>query len=398
MTGFRFSVFLILILLLYGLINFWIGRRGRQWLPGYIPFLNGRFYWVVLSAEALAYPVGRFGREILPWEISSLLTFTGSFWLGAIIYFTLALLFIDVVRLLGRTTGIFKPPAQVILKSPAVGLAVLLLVAGIMAYGWWNARSPRVTHYSVHVPRQAGEVQNLSLVAVSDLHLGEVVNRPRLEKLVNMINDMNPDLVLLPGDIIEETPVPFVRQDMAAVIRGLAPKYGVYAVTGNHEYIGGRVEEIISQLEGAGVKVLRDQQEKVADSFYIVGRDDLTGGRFTGKPRLELNDLLTGMDPSLPVILMDHQPTMRGRDPEPGVDLKISGHTHRGQFFPFNLITRKIYETDWGYLKRGELNMVVTSGYGTFGPPIRVGSRPEVVLIDIQFGTGPLSSEDKPME
>lgn len=68
--------------------------------------------------------------------------------------------------------------------------------------------------------------------------------------------------------------------------------------------------------------------------------------------------------------------------------MKIYGHTHRGQFFPFNLITRKMYETDWGYLKRGELNAVVTSGYGTFGPPIRVGNRPEVVMIDIQFRSG----------
>lgn len=73
------------------------------------------------------------------------------------------------------------------------------------------------------------------------------------------------------------------------------------------------------------------------------------------------------------------------------MDLKISGHTHRGQFFPFNLITKRIYENDWGYLKMEELNMVVTSGYGTFGPPIRVGSRPEVVLVDIQFGTRPES-------
>lgn len=281
-------VFIIVILLVYGLINYWIGRRGRQWLTGYFSNVNIRLYWVVLCVTAIAYPVGRFGREILPWEISSLLTIAGSFWLEAIIYFTLALLFIDAVRLLGRITGIFKPPAQVILKAPAVGLAVLLLVAGLMAYGWWNARSPRITHYSVYIPRQAGEIKNLSLVAVSDLHLGEVVNRPRLEKLVNMINDMNPDLVLLPGDIIEETPVPFTRQDMAGVIRRLSPKYGVYAVPGNHEYIGGRSEEIISRLEGAGVKVLKDRQVKVADSFYLVGRDDLTGVRFTSKPRLEL--------------------------------------------------------------------------------------------------------------
>ncbi|KJS02514.1 MAG: hypothetical protein VR68_02655 [Peptococcaceae bacterium BRH_c4a] len=397
MTGFGFTVFIILIFLLYGLISYWIGRRGRQWLTGYFPNVNVSLYWVVLCVAAIAYPVGRFGREILPWEISSLLIIAGSFWMGAIIYFTLALLFIDAVRLLVRITGIIKLPAPVFLQAPVVGLAVVLLVAGTLAYGWWNARSPRITQYNVNIPR-AGEVQNLKLVAVSDLHLGEVVNRRRLEELVNMINDMDPDLVLLPGDIIEETPVPFARQDMASVIRSLSPKYGVYAVPGNHEYIGGRAEEILSRLEGAGVKVLKDRKVKVADSFYIVGRDDLTGGRFTGKPRLELNDLLTGMDLSLPVILMDHQPAMRGRDPEPGVDLKISGHTHRGQFFPFNLITKKIYETDWGYLKRGELNMVVTSGYGTFGPPIRVGSRPEVVFIDITFGTGPLSSEVKPME
>ncbi len=386
MSRFNFTVFFTVIFLLYGLISYWIGRRGRQCLPGNIPLIYIRVYWVLFCAVVLAYPLGRFGREFLFGEISSFLIIVGSFWMGAIIYFIPVLLFIDAVRLVVKITGAFKHTAPVFLTAPAVGLAVLLLVGGTMAYGWWNARSPRITHYSVNIPR-AGEVQNLTLVAVSDLHLGDLINRSRLEKLVDMINGINPDLVLLPGDIIDETPLPFVRQDMAGVLLRLSPKYGVYAVPGNHEYIGGSVEEIVSRLERAGIKVLRDQQVKVA-GIYIVGRNDLSGGRFTGKPRLELSDLMAGLDPSLPVILMDHQPSLRGRDPEPGVDLKISGHTHRGQFFPFNLITRKMYETDWGYVKRGELNEVVTSGYGTFGPPIRVGSQPEVVIIDISFGTG----------
>lgn len=388
-TTSTFTYFFIIATLIYLPINLWVGIRGWQSIGRNIPLLNAKIYWLIFWLTALSYPVSRFGREVLPPEVTGPLTLVGSFWLGAVIYFILALLVIDGIRLLDRLFG-FLPRRY--FQGPAVamvtGLTVVVLVAGVFAYGWWNARHPVLTRYSVTIPKQAGELKELRLVAVSDLHLGYIVNRARLDQMVDMVNGLEPDLVLLPGDVIDETPAPFVEQEMASSFRRLAPQYGVYAAPGNHEYIGRRFDEIVKHLQEAGIQVLVDSTVKIAGSFYIVGRNDPTGQRFTAHKRMELEELLKGLDPSLPVFLMDHQPSRKGSGDEQGADLKISGHTHRGQFFPFNLITGKMYETDWGYLKRGELNAVVTSGYGTFGPPIRVGNRPEVVLIDIQFGSG----------
>lgn len=375
--------------LVYILLNWWIGLRGWQSLFRHIPFINIYAYWLFFWLLALSFPAGRFGRDFLPSAVSGFLSLAGSFWFGAVLYFSMALLAVDSFRFLGRVTGLLpREFSKGTLAAAVTGIVVILLVSGVFLYGWWNARSnTRISHYQVSIPKQAGDLKQMSVVVASDLHLGAMVGRDRLELLIDTINSLEPDLVLLPGDIIEETPVPFEELGMAESLRRLNPRLGVYAVPGNHEHIGRKFDEILKSMRQAGIEVLVDRSVKVADSFYIVGRDDRTGERFTGKKRMELEALMAGLDPALPVILMDHQPSLKGQEPEKGVDLKIAGHTHRGQFFPFNLITSRMYEIDWGHLRTGDFNSVVTSGFGTFGPPIRVGSSSEIVRLDIVFGS-----------
>lgn len=382
-----FRSFFAVILFLFVLINLWIGLRGWQAIGRHIPFINVKIYWLVFWVVALSYFAGRFGRGVLPDGPAQFLTLVGSYWMGFMIYFALALLVFEIIRLLNRLFGFL--PAGVSLNprlSLAAGLMVVFLVGGIVAYGWWNARSPQVRHYSINIPKEAGSLKELRVVAVSDLHLGNIVHNGRLLKLVDTINQLNPDLILLPGDMVDENPGPLVEQDMMATFRQLAPKYGIYAVPGNHEYIGRKSEEIMRHLQGAGIKVLRDQSVKIADSFYLVGKDDRSHRYFEGLERSGPGDPFKGLDGSLPVILMDHQPSLKNQPPEAGVDLKLSGHTHRGQLFPFNLVTRRMYEVDWGYLRQGDLQVIVSSGFGTWGPPIRVGNTPEILEIDIKFG------------
>lgn len=384
----NFMIFFLLFLLVYLLLNWWVGLRGWQSLIRHIPFVNIYAYWLFFWLLALSFPVGRFGRDFLPAGVSSFLSLAGSFWFGAVLYFSMALIAVDSLRFLGRVAGLLpRELSKNTLAAAVVGIVVIVLVSGVFVYGWWNARNTQISNYQVNVSKNAGELKRMRVVVASDLHLGAAVNKNRLDRLVEIINRLEPDLVLLPGDIIEESPVPFDEQGMAESLRRLSPRFGVYAVPGNHEYIGRKFDEIVNSLQQAGVEVLVDRSVKVADSFYIVGRDDRTGERFTGKKRMELEGLMTGLDPSLPVILMDHQPSLKGQGPEKGVDLKIAGHTHRGQFFPFNLITSRMYEIDWGYLRVGDFNSVVTSGFSTFGPPIRVGSKSEVVSLDIVFGS-----------
>ncbi len=372
-----------LILFLYGMLNYYIGERGAQSFSRLVP--NIRIYWFVFWVISLAYPAGRFGQKFLPAGISRTLTVAGAYWLAAMFYFILILLVIDLVKPLDNRFGFLPGILRNRGLAPAGGLIVLILVTGIVLYGYWNARMPQVRHYDLTIAKKAGSLQQLHVVMVSDIHLGTIVHNGRLIKLTDMINRLKPDLVLLPGDVIDEDIQIFEEQQMADTFRRLCTKYGVFAVQGNHEYISGYADEAMHYLKEAGVHVLRDDYRKVADCFYIVGRDDRIRERFGSGRRLELAALMQGIERSLPLILLDHQPFHLQEAQQQGVDLQLSGHTHAGQLFPIRLITRRLFETDWGYLWKGSLQIIVSSGFGTWGPPIRTGNRPEIVDIVIHF-------------
>jgi len=269
------------------------------------------------------------------------------------------------------------------IPAPYKGLAAVILVIVTLLYGGWNAQNPRVVNYNLEIPKKAGEIQELQVVMVSDLHLSKVVHNGRLKEMVDKINALNPDLVLMPGDLIQDAQF-FVEQNMVETFGELKPKRGTFISLGNHEYYGGEVKETVDSLERAGIHVLRDSYAKVFDSLYIVGRDDPAVGR-SGALRKDLKVILDGVDKSLPIILLNHQPIELNEAQKEGVDLQVSGHTHGGQIFPANLVTSRLFEQDWGYLRKDTLQLIVTSGYGTWGPAMRIGNTPEIVNILITF-------------
>lgn len=218
----------------------------------------------------------------------------------------------------------------------------------------------------------------------SDLHLGTILGRSFLNDLVDKINALKPDIILLAGDIIDEDINPVIKNNVGEELVRLKSKYGVFAITGNHEYIGG-VKTAVQYLTAHGINVLRDRYEKVAGSFYVVGREDRSIRQFAGKQRKNLNELLAGIDKSLPIIMMDHQPFGLNEAFENGIDLQFSGHTHNGQLWPINFIIEKIYDLAWGYEVRGDTHYYVSCGVGGWGPPIRTGSRPEIINFKINF-------------
>jgi len=221
------------------------------------------------------------------------------------------------------------------------------------------------------------------LVLVSDVHLGTIIRNSRLLKIVDEINRLNPDVVLIPGDLIDEDITPVVEQNMAESLKQIRSKYGVFACTGNHEYFSG-VEQTVSYIQQSNITVLQDSVVKIAGVLYLIGRKDLMVEKFSSG-RKSLKELVKGLDLNLPVILMDHQPFHLEEAEQNGIDLQLSGHTHHGQIFPFNLITKKVYEKSWGYLKKGETHYYISCGVGTWGPPVRIGNTPEIVLITLLF-------------
>lgn len=379
----QFLVFFTVFLSVYSLANFYVGLRGWQAFHSLPAFPGGRFYSVVFILVAFAYILERILGDYLPGPLNTLLAVGGGVWMAALYYLTLFCLLFDLLRLANRLVGFV--PANWRLSPTGIGGGIVLIVACILAYGAWNATHTVWRSYEIELDKTAGDLQELRIVMVSDIHLGKVIDNHRLQFLVDQINARRPDLVLLAGDVIDEDIGHFIDQDMASTFRKLQSRFGVFAVLGNHEYIGRETEAAIELMRSGGITVLRDSYFIVENRFVIAGRDDWDRQRFLGSPRQPLTQWLQGIDPALPLFLMDHQPRELAAALAAGVDLTVSGHTHRGQLYPNHWVTQRLYEIDWGYLQKGSLHAIVSSGFGTWGPPVRTSAKSEIVEIKVKF-------------
>ncbi|WP_025692459.1 metallophosphoesterase, partial [Paenibacillus zanthoxyli] len=172
------------------------------------------------------------------------------------------------------------------------------------------------------------------------------------------------------------------RHRMSEQLGKLKARYGVFAVLGNHEYYGGDIKKYTDLMNEVGIHVLQDEVAETA-GVYIVGRKDKAAESMDSEGRKSVASLLEGLDLTRPVIMMDHQPTGFEAAAKAGVDVLLSGHTHRGQIAPIHWITRRLFELDWGYLNKENLHVIVSSGYGTWGPPIRLASRSEIIGLSL---------------
>lgn len=379
-----FVISVLLVSIMYGFLSYYVGNRILQILTSYKIYYNSKIYWILFWIIDFSYIAARFSGNILPPTVLKYITTIGAFWLAVMLYFFMLcpirdlIIFIIGKKIKNRTEKFEK------LKKIS-GSAVIISVFIIITYGYINATHPRIHHYDINISKSAGNYKDLHIVMVSDIHLGTIISNSRLEKLINSTNKLNPDIILLPGDVIDEDIAPFVKQNMKDTFSKLHPKLGCYAILGNHEYAGKHQDEIIKKLTEANVNILKDKSVKIDNSFYIVGRDDISGEKFNNKKREQLSKLMRNFDTSLPVILMDHQPKDFKEAVSQRVDLQLSGHTHAGQIFPGSLITKASFEDYWGYMKKGNLQVIVSSGYGTWGPPIRTGNYPEIVDIMVHF-------------
>lgn len=390
-----FAVFFSIFLTLYTLIQIFIGIHGWKILKAFQIPLSPIIYWVAFGLLAYSYILSRAGNHTLPEPIYRALHSVGAYWLGAMLYLFLFFLVFDGMYLIFQLLAWISPyrgPAE-ILKFPQVhrilGGMALLSVISLLIWGTLEARSPRVTHYSLEIAKPQGSRNPLRIVFVSDIHLGTLIGKQRLEALVNQIESLQADVVLLGGDVLDEDLGPFIQQNMTETLARLRPPLGLYAIPGNHEYIGRHLKEFSQYLQTAGVRILIDEKVQLDGSITLVGRDDRAAERFDGHKRKPLSQLMEDVDSRKPIILMDHQPFGLEEAEQAGIDLQLSGHTHRGQIWPNQLITQKVYELDYGYKKKGSTHVIVSSGYGTWGPPLRIGSPPEIVVIDLSFQSEP---------
>lgn len=378
----NFIIFFSVVLTVYGLINFYIFIRGWQAFPKDSPLRM--YYLAVFLILSISYVAGRILEKNSISAVSDTLIWTGSFWLGYMVYLLLGVVFIDLLRLLNYLFHFFpdfvtRDWART-KQITAIAIAVISLI--VVIAGRINAVTPRLYSQNLKINKKAGQLKQLNIVAASDIHLGTIIGNGRLLGMVDRINSLNPDIILLVGDIMDEDLGPVIKQNLGETLKGLNAKYGVFAITGNHEFYGG-VDAATRYLNDHGVQMLRDKTIKINNSFYLIGRDDRTRNQV--KMRKTIPELMDGMDKNLPIILMDHQPFGLDEAAENGVDLQLSGHTHHGQLWPFNFITNRVYEVSWGFKKKGNTNIYVSSGFGGWGPPIRTGNRPEIMQFKLTF-------------
>jgi uncharacterized protein len=365
----RYLLNFMFIIIVYASLTFYIGWNGWVWLHTAYELNNKWIYSFIVGLISLSYIIGHFLKSVPLFKI------IGSYWFGLFQYAILFLPLSNLVAFLLILTGL--PTTSVIYW---VGGAVFLALVILFFYGTYNAYSPVVRTFSLVIPKQVGELKELRIAMASDMHFGRLSGIRHVRRLVREVNALKPDIILLPGDIIDDDPVPFTQKKMGNVMKELSAPLGVYGVLGNHEYYGGGIPTFLQEMERIGINILLDQVIKVGDSFYLAGRKDKTDSN-----RLSIENLLVDIDPSLPIIMMDHQPAEITQAQVNLVDLLLSGHTHRGQMAPNHLITKRIFENDWGYLQKSQLHTIVSSGYGFWGPPLRIGSRSEIIQIDITF-------------
>jgi predicted MPP superfamily phosphohydrolase len=267
--------------------------------------------------------------------------------------------------------------------SPSVKISFfvpLIFALAAAGYGYLEAKGIRLEHITIETSKIPEEMSGLRIVQISDVHIGLIVREHRLRNILDKVKKVNPDLLVSTGDLVDGQLNRL--EGLAEILQNIRPVFGKFAITGNHEYYAG-LDQSLAFIKEAGFTILRGRSVEIEGSVNIAGIDDKTGmqfGRYKGGTEKEV---LSGLDPGNFTILLKHRPLIE--DTSLGLfDLQLSGHTHKGQIFPFSLITKLYYPKHAGYMSLPENSQLyISRGSGTWGPPIRFLSPPEVTVIEL---------------
>ncbi|WP_289301862.1 metallophosphoesterase [Sporofaciens musculi] len=392
----------ILLSPLYVLVNAYIIRWIIRWLSTcrheFRRFRSRLIVSMVYLFFASAMGVGFF----LPsGGVKRFFVKIGNYWLGVLLYTILVVGAADVIHvLLKRSKKINQEKLRSFKVFVASGIICAVGIAVLSIWGMVNAGNIRTTKYEAVIDKKAGNLKQMKVVMAADLHMGYNIGCEHIQKMVEKINAQEPDLVVFAGDIFDnEYEALEDPKKLIEILQGIKSKYGVYACYGNHDIkekilagftFGGsqkkesdiRMDEFLKE---AGITLLRDEAVLIGDSVYLYGRPDRQRPGRDIKTRKTPEEITAGMDLSKPVFVIDHQPKELQELADAGVDLDLCGHTHDGQVWPGNLTIRLMWENACGYLKKGDMHNIVTSGVGIFGPNMRVGTIAEICSVTVKF-------------
>ena len=306
--------------------------------------------------------------------------FTGYTWMGVLFLFCSAAIPIDCYRTAVHAAGFLfrKDLSSFVLSDYHLFMTALIISLAAALYGYFEAKNIRTERIIFKTPKISRETGRIRIVQISDVHLGLIVREKRLKLILAAVKKAAPDILVSTGDLVDSE---MARQNsLAGMIKEIIPRYGKFAVTGNHEYYAG-IEQALSFTKEAGFTILSG--DALSGAIAVAGIDDPTAGAFGRPSSVSEKTLLQSLPGDKFILLLKHRPLV-----DKGAlglfDLQLSGHVHKGQICPFGILTKIYYPVYAGYKKlQGNAHLYVSRGSGTWGPPIRFLAPPEVTVIDL---------------
>jgi len=378
--GVMMSLFLLFLFLVYGGVHLYFFIRLKPAIsPGVISSLFwGLFLLLMVIAPVLVRVLEKQGLEVF----ARFIAYTGYLWMGFIFLFFTASLVIDIYHGFIHAARFFfhsEFSALFLTKRTAF---LLPFVCGIILvlYGCFEAGDIRTERIVIKTSKIPASVGKLTIAQISDVHLGLIVREDRLTKIVALINAASPDILVSTGDLVDGQINSMTG--MAELFGNIRPGLGKFAVTGNHEVYAG-MSQAVDFTERAGFRMLRNEVLTAGGLINIAGIDDPAAGGAMRSRQTQEKSLLMKAFPEKFTLLLKHRPAVE-RESLGLFDLQLSGHVHKGQIFPFNLLTFIFYPVKVGFGRYPENSaLYVSRGTGTWGPPVRLLAPPEVTVIEL---------------
>jgi uncharacterized protein len=372
-------LFILLVFTIYGGMHAYAFLRARS-VFSFGPWLGlaiGAFLLFMVFSIFFVRTLERHDYEIA----ARTLAYIAYFWMAGLFLFFCASLVFDLVGLVTRAAGWLSRSDVSSFLIPlrtsfflSLGLSLVLCT-----YGYFEARDIRTERVRIETTKLPAGTDHLTIVQISDVHLGLIIRHERLEKMLSVVRAAKPDIFISSGDLVDAQINHLTG--LAELLRGIKAKYGSYAITGNHEYYAGLAKALAFTRE-AGFTVLRNEA-KSAGPITIAGVDDRTAVQMGLEKPIFEHEFLAKLPQDRFILFLKHQPRI-DKSTIGLFDLQLSGHTHKGQIFPFTLLTLLTFPLNAGTYDLGKGSLLhVSRGTGTWGPPIRVLAPPEVTVIEL---------------
>lgn len=373
------GLFLITFLLLYGGLHLYVFLKA--WHAFYFHWGVGSFisflFVVMIVSPIIVHFLERGGHE----TAARFMAYAGYCWLGFIFFFFAISISFDALRFLTYITGIISKTDFSSFTSAYRLFFFIALISSIimMIYGYREAGSIRLETIRIETNRIPKETGKITIAQISDVHLGLIVREEKLTKIVELIKKAKPDILVSTGDLVDGD---INRLNgLVDLLRNVEPPLGKYSVMGNHEFYAG-IDNSLDFHKKAGFVMLRGEGLTVHGMVNIAGVDDRAGKYFQIK-KVSEKVVLSGLHNNLFTVLLKHTPVI-DKDALGLFHLQLSGHTHKGQIYPFRYLTRLVFPLYTGYHKLSDnAHLYVSRGSGTWGPPIRFLAPPEVTIIEL---------------